>query len=461
MPYKGLESLKIDEDCIGKWLGELNPRTALGYGSYFLRYRDWFKGRYWPSARAMLEEYRCLDEMGRYKHVDALKEHAMSKGTGSSDRRNTWYAAKSFYSYHRLPLPPIPRSESSRLFGLSREDKRRAMELVPLSVEDVRKLVSNAPQPYKAAFTVMFQGAMGLSEFTMFNLEGWRKVVERLDEKGPARIDLYREKTSRTSVSKYYTFIGEDGKQQIREWLKVRPDVEGALFVVYNKNREEWVPLRPSSIGNAVTRVAKRSGLIKPNGLNRYHVHAHEFRDLFKSLCTLNGVAPVASELFLGHSIDKLGYDKSPQYSEKWFKENYAKVEPKLNLLSNPSGENLAERIEASKGEAVAEAIKSFARALGIDPLRVRIERQKEAGREPTLDEEVEAIQGEISRLITHPYRLKAAESHGDSHANNRRYETRLVTEEELLPHLNEGWDIVKELSNGKIAVKRPLENGA
>jgi hypothetical protein len=175
-------------------------------------------------------------------------------------------------------------------------------------------------------------------------------------------------------------------------------------------------------------------------------------------MCTLSGVAPVASELFLGHSIDKLGYDKSPRYSEDWFRSQYEKVEPRLNLLSNPSGEDLAKRIETSKGEAIVEAVRSFARALGIDPMRVRIERQKEIGREPTPDEEVEAIQDGIRRLVIHTQRPKNGQGGGD---NSRRYETRLVTEGKLLAHLDEGWDIVKELVDGKIVVRRPLDDGA
>jgi hypothetical protein len=459
VPYKSVESLKVDEICVERWLGDLGPRTALNYGDYFLRYRDWFRGRgYWLSAQSMIEDYERLDDRDRYRHVDVLKEYIKSKGTGSRDKRNAWFAARSFYSYHRSPLPELPRNEASRLFGLSMEDKRRALELAPVMLEDVRRLILDSPQPYRAAFMVMFQGAMGLAEFIQFNLDGWRRVVGHLDEPGPLRVDLYREKTSRTSVSRYYTFLGEDGKKLIKEWLVVRPNVDtGALFVVYNKNSKEWVPMRPATIGSMLTKVAKRSGLIKPNGLNRYHIHAHEFRDLFKSMCTLSGVAPVASELFLGHSIDKLGYDKSPRYSEDWFRSQYEKVEPRLNLLSNPSGEDLAKRIEASKGEAIVEAVRSFARALGIDPLRVRIERQKEIGREPTPDEEVEAIQDGIRRLVIHPQRPKNGQGGGN---NCRKYETRLVTEGKLLAHLDEGWDIVKELVDGKIVVRRPLDDG-
>jgi hypothetical protein len=40
---------------------------------------------------------------------------------------------------------------------------------------------------------------------------------------------------------------------------------------------------------------------------------------------------------------------------------------------------------------------------------------------------------------------------------NCRRYETRIVTEKELVPHLDEDWDLVKELRSGKIVIKRAL----
>jgi hypothetical protein len=44
------------------------------------------------------------------------------------------------------------------------------------------------------------------------------------------------------------------------------------------------------------------------------------------------------------------------------------------------------------------------------------------------------------------------------SDGNCRRYETKIVTENELLTYLDEGWDLVKELKSGKIVVKRVLQ---
>ena len=37
-------------------------------------------------------------------------------------------------------------------------------------------------------------------------------------------------------------------------------------------------------------------------------------------------------------------------------------------------------------------------------------------------------------------------------------FESRIISEEELTGYLDEGRDLVKELSNGKIVIRRPLE---
>jgi len=43
-------------------------------------------------------------------------------------------------------------------------------------------------------------------------------------------------------------------------------------------------------------------------------------------------------------------------------------------------------------------------------------------------------------------------------HNGGKPFESRIVGEEELTAYLDEGWDLVKELSNGKIVIRRPLE---
>jgi hypothetical protein len=435
MPYTSVRALNITEPCVTQWLNELNPRTAVDYGFYFQKYLQWLNEHgYWTSATEMLDDYSQIETpKEQYRHIDRLKEHLLEKQTSANNRRNIWYAVRSFYAYHRTPLPRISRSEMDRLFRPSQLDKRRVMMATPLTLAEVRTLILNAPQPYKTALTLLLQSGTGLAEFTQFNLEGWQPVIDQLEQPGPLRIDLFRQKTSRRRVERYFTFIGEDTKQLLSEWLQMRPSCdEPALFVVYNKNRRCWVPLRGRLVGNMITKIAKRTGLIQANEVHRYHIHAHEFRDLFKSLCTLNGVNPVASEFFLGHRIDKLGYDKSPEYDVDWFKREYLKVEPQLNLFSG-SGNR-----EDMKKEIALEAIRRFGEAFGIDPMKIRIEKQRELGRVLHSEEEIQLLTNEIRKL---------REPDNDPQI--------IVNESELETYLADGWEFVSILPSQKILIRK------
>ena len=70
MPYKGLESLKIQEKCIQTWAEDLNFYTAKNYAYHLIKYLDWVKrNKYWPSAEAMLKEYKKLSAV-----LDPLEE---------------------------------------------------------------------------------------------------------------------------------------------------------------------------------------------------------------------------------------------------------------------------------------------------------------------------------------------------------------------------------------------------
>ena len=90
------------------------------------------------------------------------------------------------------------------------------------------------------------------------------------------------------------------------------------------------------------------------------------------------------------------------------------------------------------KKEAKLEAIRAFAQALGVEPMRVRIEKQKELGRDPSAEEEIKAIQTEIRRL--------RAENNDPK---------KIILEEELPKHLAEGWDVQTVLQSGKILIRK------
>jgi len=71
--------------------------------------------------------------------------------------------------------------------------------------------------------------------------------------------------------------------------------------------------------------------------------------------------------------------------------------------------------------------------------------------------EEVELYENEIKKLRMNPQKLRNADENCDDGVHCRRFESRLIAEEQLVSHLNDGWQIVKELTSGKIAVKREI----
>ena len=78
----------------------------------------------------------------------------------------------------------------------------------------------------------------------------------------------------------------------------------------------------------------------------------------------------------------------------------------------------------------------------GIDPMKVRIVKEREVRRELSLDEEEEALKNEIKKLTVRV-------------ANNRPYKSKIVSEDELSSAVEEGWEIVRDLSGGKFLMKR------
>lgn len=359
MPYKDWRSLNVTEDIVKKWAEDLSSSTAKNYVYYFLKYLEWVKEKgYWSSAKEMIEDYKSRDLDDRYRHLDVLLEFIKSSNTGINDKKLRYCAVKNFYEYYRADLPKPSKQDRLRAFRPSEMDKKRALLNKPVKVDEIKKIIIHAPQPYKAAFMVCFQGALGRSEYNQFNELVWKTIVDKLDEKGPIKINMIRQKTSKLDIKSYYTFLGGDAKILIKDWLNQRPETDSnALFVVYNRRKRKYVPLTGKRLADRLTEFGKKLGLIEDIGLNQYHLHLHEFRDLFKSLCTLSGVNPIASEFFLGHVIDKLGYDKSPEYDEEWFRNEYLKVEPKLNVLSG-SGfdvEKAKEEVKKEVGDLIIE----------------------------------------------------------------------------------------------------------
>lgn len=451
------------------WIRSLNPRSK-SYAYYFLKYREYvIQQKFWPSAQAMLDDHiKCLeahDKKTQYKHHDIIIPYVAGKRTtkgkeaGISDKHNAWFAIRSFYEYHRCDLQALRKTDADKMFAYSESDDERVNEERALTLEEVHKLIMNAPIPYNAVLITMLQGAMAEEEFTQFNKRAWKQIINRkkninrLDETIPIEVRLFRSKTSRGSrgkLAKYSCFLSKDAKNAIKDWLMIRPKGAGGfLFVTWRKgggrshHKGAWVPITADLIGNTITKVAMRTGLISKgeNGAaNRYHVHGHEFRDLFRTLCDLHGVKHVAAEFQMGHSISS--YRKAHLYDLNFYRKEYQKVEPYLNIISNPTG---LKSVEAMEEENLNLVNRQFLIAFGYSDKEIKGIQRKYGGL-ATLAKE------DIRRLA----RAKFPTGPDSSHQPKPQPQKLVVTPEKGKALINANWDFVTELPTGEWVVKSP-----
>jgi len=102
-------------------------------------------------------------------------------------------------------------------------------------------------------------------------------------------------------------------------------------------------------------------------------------------------------------------------------------------------------RPEKDKKEMLLEMWREQAKMYGIDPMKVKIEKEKQLGKELTLQEEQELLTNEIKKLAM-----------PQLNNNGKPYQSKIIIEKELVPHVEDGWEIVRELGKGKFLIKKP-----
>jgi len=441
---------------IESWLDDQNrPTTRRRFKHNLNIFLKWLqREKLFQSPEDLLKDYEKLGDKERYKHVEIVKNFLRylreEKNYSINSRILALTSIRNLYGFNHTPFPKITRQDRRKMLEPTENEINNTLSRSPVKIKDLKDTLMETEEPYRTILQIIFQSGMGLAEFQYFNRHSWKQIKDQLDSKEPMKITLVRRKTSEAKVQAYYTFLGQEGKDAIKKWLRIRqekyglPKDDGPIFITISKRNGIIGAPANITIQQNLIHAMKKSGIIPRDAKPPYDLHPHELRDVFKSMCTLAGVKAIASEFFLGHSIDKLGYDKSPDYDEDFFKNEYLKVELKLNLWSQETKmisreEVRTEVIAALMGKMSDTDLGPIAGKLGISPqmIRAMIRRIGVKGSE----EETEA--------------LLETERDARNSGNNNNHESKLITEEELCSHIDEGWDLVKELSNGKILVKK------
>lgn len=356
------------DECVIRWLSGLAESTQKRWFPLLTDFLD----SCGLSAREAVEfqrgnpyDYRFVD--CAYKWIESVGELSV----GSKKLRLS--VVRSFFLANRVALP----------YDRHRFHSNRAPVVCGFeSVEDLRKLLLSCNVTYRAAFMTAFQSGSGIGELLYISRIHNQFIRDEV-RKGSRiiRVDMPGRKHSFARLP-YYTFIGSDAVA----CLKVMFESQGyreksALFVnQYDKPLSvgslQWyftfhavktnlikpVTMSCSKCGDATRRVRshkvradRRVAYIckscghtelsqfspKEKGGIRYRVKMHELRDLFKTEChrslqSGNNFDLSCSEFWMGHSVDRLGYDKLMN-DWKYGLNEYRKVHKFLNILSeNP-----------------------------------------------------------------------------------------------------------------------------
>ncbi|MEM4733017.1 MAG: site-specific integrase [Candidatus Bathyarchaeia archaeon] len=250
----------------------------------------------------------------------------------------------------------------------------------------------------------------------------------------------------------YFTFIDSETVKALKEYLEERRQQFGGiaeeepLFCSDSnqvpKGEQNKVPVSKNGLEKMVKRAAKQARIAEWR-----NVTPKCLRKAYESALRNNRLDPKDQEFLMGHIL--------PGTQDAYY--DYSKVE---SLRAKYSAIKFFRTAEMDK----LEMIKAFAQTLGIGEIEVKIQKMKE--KQGELDEMAalgKVIREELglkpleTRMVK--YRKEKKESNGDKDC--KKYETKMVSESELLPYLDEGWDIIKELEKGRIVIRRKLHNKA
>jgi integrase len=326
---------------------------------------------------------------------------------------------------------------------------RKKAEYIPTSEEIQRMGYAAGSAKNRAMIFMLYTSGLRNSTLRAIKYGDVRKELEA--GLGVVRIPVYPQmKQVDPAACKgdipYFTFIDSETVKALKEYLEERRQQFGSiseeepLFCSnsnqISKDEQNKVPVSKNGLERMVKRAAKQAGIEE-----WANVTPKCLRKAYESALRNNRLDPKDQEFLMGHIL--------PATQDAYY--DYTKVE---DLRAKYSKIRFFKTAEVDK----LEMIKAFAQTLGIDKIEVKIQKLRE---EQNGLDEMEAL-GKIMReeLGIKPLETKMVRKRkrNDEDCNShKKYESKIIDEKELLSYIDDGWEIVKELKNGKLAIRREL----
>ena len=417
--------------CVRQMLSKLSSEKTKGpWLRRLFRYQEWLIGKgYFGSVAEALEDCRRAATDGKYRHVDLMQEYLNSFRGSLYYKDSIATIIRGFYKKNRAELP---REKVTYDRGM--------LIMAPSSTEEyirpaeVWRMVADGRVPVRDKAMIAIVLTMGLDESTFvhqFNYYAYPQIVKALGsdwnawdaKRAPVQVSLVRPKTQ----NRFYSFLPARALVLLRDWLNVRKETTGSEVALRNEGGVEVSdplfvttkgrPVDEAFVAKSILDASFKSGVQqrKP-GVKRYRIHGHEFRDTFRTTCKVAGMDQAVAEFFIGHSIDVLGYDKSPWVYPEHFRKQYQLVEPYV------CGEEQA--------------------------VRVQEERRKE------LEDRIGSLESSLARLTSELGRQVSSRSRDRSGSTSSGGPPKKVVRvEEVDRYMEDGWEPVLTLPDGRVVM--------
>lgn len=291
----------------------------------------------------------------------------------------------------------------------------------PITIEDLRIVRNIADERERAFIDVLKDTGISRADAVGLTYKDVKKAIENPTVQYH-KIDVYRGKEN----VEYGTWLGPNAIESLRTFFDIRRRLgeqitdESWIFAVKGNNQ----PLDPPSLSAVFRRLSQRIGV---------KLTPHKLRKFFETYITAGGAHPLVAKYWMGHKI-KTSRDIEAAYiipPENIQREQYMKAYNKIDC--EPT--SLA---ELEKRQQIVEELHA-----------------KIMAQEPLTEEDLERAKRYNIRLVTRRPKYRKEEEPNDCPDGEHCERFEEISEDNLLQCLKDGWQIVHNLQNGNVIIRK------
>jgi hypothetical protein len=263
--------------------------------------------------------------------------------------------------------------------------------------------------------------------------------------------------------NKYFTFLPRQGCEYVAGYLRKRladgePLSGDSPVIAIEKGYDikRMTKQTTSKIVTTKTITAEIRSILKPIINARPYVLRSYF-DTQLLLAESNGkIAHAYRQFFMGHKgdIEAVYTTNKGRLSDELVEDMRRSFLQSEKFLCTYTNESISD-----KKTMLLEMWKEQAKLYGIDPMKIKIERQRIPQNQKTIpgpsdstDDEIDAIKTAIQGMMIKNTDQTPPQTEAKS------YESKLVdSEDELVSCIQNGWDVIRELNSGKVLLRRAV----